>query len=106
VPNRPPTAQAAVLITGTVGSGKTTTAWAVADLLRHDRVPHAVIDVDALRSAWPSPDGDPFHLELALANLRDVARHHRAAGADRLVLADVLEDPSVRARYEEALGVP
>ncbi|NAZ80991.1 hypothetical protein GTR02_04075 [Kineococcus sp. R8] len=95
----------ALLITGTVGAGKTTTAGAVGALLREDGVPHAVVDLDALCHAWPSPDGDPFHLRLQLANLRAVASNHRAAGAVRLVLAGVLEDPDVRRRYAEAVGV-
>ncbi|WP_432510098.1 adenylyl-sulfate kinase [Kineococcus sp. SYSU DK001] len=97
---------AALLLTGTVGSGKTTTANALGVVLRAAGVPHAVVDLDALRDAWPSPPDDPFHERLELANLRDVARNHRAAGAVRLVLAGVLEDPAHRGLYEDAVGVP
>lgn len=96
----------ALLITGTVGSGKTTTAGSVAALLRGSRTPHAVVDLDALRDAWPSPGADPFHEHLMLANLRDVARNHLAAGALRLVLAGVLEDRARRPLYDDAVGVP
>ncbi|GAA0315293.1 zeta toxin family protein [Kineococcus aurantiacus] len=96
----------ALLLTGTVGAGKTTTARALGDLLRADGVPHAVVDLDALREAWPSPPDDPFHERLALANLRDVARNHLAAGARRLVVAGVLEDPAHRALHADAVGVP
>ncbi|WP_328291586.1 AAA family ATPase [Kineococcus sp. NBC_00420] len=97
---------AALLITGTVGSGKTTTARYIGALLRQGATPYAVIDLDALRDAWPSPEADPFHEQLMLANLRDVARNHLAAGALRLVLAGVLEDPAQQPLYEQAAGVP
>lgn len=97
---------AALLITGTVGSGKTTTAQAVGALLRRRATPHAVVDLDALGDAWPGPADDPFHERLVLANLHAVARNHLAAGAVRLVLAGVLEDPAQRPRYDEAVGVP
>lgn len=96
----------ALLLTGTVGSGKTTTAHALGALLVAADVPHAVVDLDALRYAWPSPPDDPFHERLELANLRDVARNHLAAGARRLVLAGVLEDPAHRALHAGAVGVP
>ena len=102
----PPSSPAALLITGTVGSGKTTTAEAVAGLLRAAGTPHAVVDLDALRHAWPSPAADPFHEDLVLANLQAVARNHRAAGAVRLVLAGVLEDPARRPLYAAAVAVP
>ncbi len=78
----------------------------VGDLLAEAGVPHAVIDVDWLRRAWPAPPSDPFHGELTLRNLRPVAANHLAAGAGRLLLAGVIESRAERARYEEALGVP
>ncbi len=100
-----PAARSALLITGTVGASKTTTAFAVGDVLRAAAVPHAIIDLDAMRAAWPSPDDDPFNVRLELTNLRDVARNHLAAGAVRLVLAVVLEDPAARILYADAIGI-
>ena len=40
----------------------------------------------------PAPPDDPFAHEVELANLRDLARNYRAAGAERLILAGVVED--------------
>ena len=39
-------------------------------------------------------------------NLRCVARTYRSHGARRLVIAGVIERPSARLAYEEAIGVP
>ncbi|SDS57803.1 adenylyl-sulfate kinase [Actinoplanes derwentensis] len=95
----------ALLITGTVGAGKTTVAEAVGDLLTEQTVPHAVIDVDWLRRSWPSPPGDPFHHGLTLRNLRAVTTGFREAGARRLILAGVVESRTERDDYEAAVGV-
>jgi hypothetical protein len=96
----------ALFINGTVGAGKTTTANEIGTLLQRRRIPHAVIDLDSLRNAWPSPPGDRFNLELELENLAAVATNFRDAGAEILLLAGVLEVAAVRARYEAAVGVP
>ena len=44
----------ALLLTGTVGVGKSSVAAAVGDLLRERRVANAVVDLDELRRAWPA----------------------------------------------------
>ncbi|MGP3933783.1 hypothetical protein [Nonomuraea sp. KM88] len=96
----------ALLITGTVGVGKTSVADAAGDVLSDAGVPNAVIDVDWLRRAWPAPPGDPFNGALTMRNLRPVAANFLAAGAQRLVLAGVVESRAERASYAEVLGVP
>ncbi len=68
----------ALLVNGTVGSGTSTTAEEVGRLLAERGTPHAVVDLDALRRAWPAPPDDPFHGELELANLAAVAAVHGA----------------------------
>lgn len=105
VPATPP-APAALLLTGTVGAGKSTTADHVGELLAERGVPHAVVDLDELRRSWPAPPGDPFQQDLELENLRAVAAVYRRRGAARLVLAGVLEDRESRARYADAVGMP
>ena len=96
----------ALFLNGTVGAGKTTTADGIGAILRrHDRS-HAIIDLDWLRNAWPSPADDPFHTELELANLAAVTRNFVRAGAERLILAGVIESAADRRRYEEALAMP
>ncbi len=96
----------AVLINGTVGSGKTTVAGALAESLQRDGIPGAVVDLDALRGFWPQPPGDHFNLEITLTNLRDVAGNFRAAGARVLIMAGVIETEEQRRRHAEAVGGP
>lgn len=93
-----------VLLNGTVGSGKTTTAEALHQLLVGDRISNAVIDLDELRRSWPVPDGDPYNHELERRNLDNVAANYRKAGVQRFILAGVLEHPSEVDRYKRALG--
>jgi adenylylsulfate kinase len=95
----------ALLVTGTVGSGKTSVADAVGDLLADARIPNAVIDLDWLRRSWPCPPDDPFNLDMVLRNLRPVARNYLDAGAVRLVLAGVVESTEERQLYHDAVGV-
>lgn len=96
----------ALLLTGTVGSGKTTTAERIAERLRSDGVAHAVVDLDAVRQFWPTPDHDRFGFEMELCNLAPLVHNYLSGGAQRLVLAGVCETQRDRARYEEALAVP
>ncbi len=96
----------ALLINGTVGSGKTSVADTVGDLLAEAGIANAVIDVDWLRRSWPHPPGDPFNNAMALRNLSAVARNYLDSGAVRLVLAGVVESRSERDAYQAALGVP
>ncbi len=92
-----------LLITGTVGAGKTAVAQAVGDLLVDRGVPHALVDLDELRRCWPQPGGDRFNNAMELRNLRSVAANYRAAGALRLVLAGVIERRSNFRDYERAV---
>ena len=96
----------ALLVTGTVGAGKSATAAMIGLLLQAGLVPHAVIDLDEIRRRWPTPPDDPFDFELELRNLQPVAANYLAAGAQRLVLAGVCESREDLDRYEAMLGVP
>jgi len=96
----------AVVLTGPVGVGKTTTAWAVGDALAAAGVSHAVIDMDALRWCRVSHPADRFNTALGLRNLAAVAANYRAAGVRRFVLADVVETAAMRQAYAAALAAP
>lgn len=93
-----------VLINGSVGTGKTTTAERLGDELERRGIPGAVIDVDWLRRAWPASADDPFQSTLALENLQSIASNFRRAGARVLVAATVVETLDELQRNATALG--
>jgi len=92
-----------LVLTGPCGVGKTTVAGAASECLEEAGVAHAWLDMDALRACHPRPPGDPYHVRLGLANLAALWPRYRAAGATRLVLADVLEAPSDAEGYRVAV---
>lgn len=96
----------ALLITGTVGAGKTTTAELVGRQLGGVATPYAVIDLDEIRRYWPMPPGDPFGMVVELENLSTMAATYVRHGAQRLVLAGVVETRADRLLVEAAVGVP
>jgi len=101
----PPPPQRAVLLNGSVGSGKTSTASALGAALEVAGVPGAVIDLDHLASGWPAPPGDPFRLAVMWENLAAVAAGYARHGMTSLVLAGVVETDAQRERLSEALGL-
>src|SRR5579883_1981374 len=79
-------------ITGPVGVGKTSVGSEVSELLEEAGVAHAFVDIDALRWCYPGTPGDRFRVALAMRNLAAIWPNFRAAGAERLILAEVLEE--------------
>ena len=92
-----------LVVTGPVGVGKTSVALALSSVLGEMGVAHAVADMDWLRWCYPHPRDDPFHIELGLRNLAAVWGNYRAAGARRLVLADVVETRATLDTYRAAI---
>jgi hypothetical protein len=92
-----------LLITGPCGVGKTAVAMAASELLDARRISHAMIDADQLRWCHPSPPDDRFHTALGLRNLAAVWSNYRAAGAERLILAEIVDAPDDLDRLATAL---
>lgn len=63
------------------------------------------MDLDQIRLVFPALLDDPFQHEVELANLRDIARNYRSAGAVKMIVAGVLESSGEVGRYVAALGV-
>ncbi len=93
-----------LVINGTMGAGKTTTAAAVHDVWRDAGARSAYIDADALCQAAPTLDEDPFNQELLFAALAAVAPLYRARGMGCVVIARVVEDAGDRDRYARAFA--
>lgn len=92
-----------IVITGTVGVGKSSTASALADLLEAMDIPNAMIDMDYLRWVSHRPADDPHHSRLGWRNLAAVVANIREIGARVFVIPNVVEDDADRTNYESAI---
>ncbi|MBA2726460.1 MAG: AAA family ATPase [Actinobacteria bacterium] len=92
-----------VLVTGTVGSGKTSVADEIAVLLHEQSLSYALLDLDWLCQAYPAPEHDPYRDEFMFKNLAAMWPNYRAEGVHYLVLARVIEDRDHLDRYREAI---
>ena len=79
-----------LIITGTMGAGKTTVLVEASDILASRQIPHAAIDLDALGLAHvPSaPDNDA----VMYRNLQSVYENYTSLGVPRFLLARAMED--------------
>jgi riboflavin synthase len=92
-----------VFLNGTVGTGKTTTADILSKHVSRSGVRNAIIDLDDIRRSWPAPLDDPFNHELELRNLAALVDNYRDVGAERIILAGVVEARSELPRYRVAV---
>jgi hypothetical protein len=90
-----------LLLTGTVGSGKTTVGQEINDVLAELEVPNAFVDLDALCAQWPSTS--KWNSDLMFENLASLWPNYAAHGSTHLVLAHVLEDATDLDRYRQAV---
>ena len=65
--------------------------WTLGELLTAAALPHAVLDVDQVRTFHPTPPDDRFGSRLGRRNTAAVTANYLAEGAHILVLADVIE---------------
>src|SRR6266516_3641332 len=80
-----------LVLSGAVGSGKSTIGRSVARQLRQADISHALVDQEWIAYSWPVPADDPWNERVAAQNLACAWVNFRAAGAQRLVLCRVLE---------------
>jgi predicted kinase len=90
-----------LLITGTVGVGKSAVAAEINDALAALKVPNAAVDLDALVWQWPSTS--KWNDDLMFENLASLWPNYARHGATHLVLARVLENPAELTRYTAAV---
>ena len=91
-----------LIITGSMGSGKTAVMAEASDILALRGIPHAAIDLDMLGmahlpSAAPSDD-------VMYRNLQTVWQNYAALGVDRLLLARAIESRTHLERCVVAVG--
>lgn len=93
-----------IVITGTVGAGKTTVMGAVSEILEDQGIRHAAIDQDALRMVHPYPDGEPFGATVGYRNLAAIWPNLVGYGVRLVIIADVVENmASSQAAYVAAI---
>ena len=95
-----------LVVNGTIGAGKTSTAAGVHDVLSERGSRTAFIDGDYLCQAEPFDAADPYKQSLLFKNLAAVAPVYREAGYGLVTISRVVEDPVDRERYAAAFGVP
>jgi hypothetical protein len=79
-----------LIITGTMGAGKTTVLGEASDILASRQISHAAIDLDALGLAYlpsPPPNDGPMY-----RNLKSVCENYISLGVRRFLLARAMED--------------
>ena len=80
-----------LILTGSMGAGKTTALGEISDLLSRRGIAHAAIDADALDGGY-FPEGKPR--DLMQRNLAAVWSSYAALGIRRLVIAYAVEGAS------------
>jgi hypothetical protein len=94
-----------VLISGVYGSGKSSVAAEIAEMLERRNVAYAAIDLDWLK-LFHVPGIEPAEAErVYLANVRSVVENVRDAGVDHLIVALAVRDRVEVRALERAAGV-
>lgn len=99
----------AIVITGPVGAGKSTTAAELRELLGRAGKANVLFDMDYLRATYPDPVGDQFSASLGYRVLADAWKHMRVCdygehgSLNIAIIADVVETHDQRTHYEMAL---
>lgn len=95
-----PQAVKVLVISGSMGSGKTTVLGEASDLLAKEGIVHAAIDLDVLGLGHlpPAAPGD-----LACQHLAGVWRSYAALGVRRLLVSEALDTAAKRAQLGRAI---
>ena len=89
-----------IVITGSMGSGKTTVLGEASDLLSAADIPHGLIDLDALGVVGVA---DVIAAHLQYRHLAAVYSHLVAAGITRVLLAEAIESRTELERIAAAM---
>lgn len=95
-----------VLITGAYGTGKTTLAAEIAELLADRHVPCAAIDLDWLGWFWLPGKREHTVNDIVVANLGALADTYSKAGIERLILAGTIRTQDELAQLAAVVGQP
>lgn len=88
-------------LSGSVGVGKSSTLIEIHDILETRKLPHGCVERDALGYSWP-PRGR-FNEGIIEVNLSCVVKTFLGAGAERLIIAGVIETPHDLSVYHRCI---
>jgi hypothetical protein len=93
-----------LVITGTMGAGKSTVMAEASDLLERERIEHAAIDVDFLGLAYV--ESTPTNHDAMYANLECVCKNYARLGVRRFLLVRSVEtrEELERCRHAASAG--
>src|SRR5256714_14422345 len=97
-----PASSSLLIITGSMGSGKTAVMAEASDILALRGIPHAAIDLDLLGMAH-LPGSAPSD-DVMCRNLRAVAQNYAALGIDRFMVARAVENQAELERCVDAVA--
>ena len=92
-----------LVISGSMGSGKTTMMGEVSDLLQRHHQAHAAIDIDAFGNAH-DPAGGMDLAAIAYRNVAAVVRNYLAAGLSHFVMAGAIESRAELSQLRDAVN--
>ena len=90
-----------IVISGSMGSGKTTVLGEASDILAEHATPHAIVDLDAIGTVLLPDDAAR---DLLLRNVTALYRNFVAAGITRVLLADVIETREHLDQLQQAMA--
>jgi adenylylsulfate kinase-like enzyme len=96
----------AVLITGVFGSGKSSVAVEIADVLEMQGRPYAVLDLDFLAWFQTGSDDETAEHRMRLANLTAVLGNYLSAGVRFFILACAIRNSSEMQSLKANLPMP
>ena len=96
----------AVLITGVFGSGKSSIAVEIADVLEKQDITYAVLDLDFLAWFHTGSDDETAEHRMRLTNLAPIVGNYLAAGVRLFVLAGAIGSGSELEDLRASLPMP
>jgi adenylylsulfate kinase-like enzyme len=96
-----------VVVTGTIGVGKTAIAMTMSEILHERGIRHGLLEVDWLGEVYPAPyPDDPYSTRFAMKNLAAIWPNFLEVGITRAIVAMTLENHQELGDLVTALGSP